>query len=60
MLNSHTLNGPLNTNRDNTIHARISVAAGRTYWAFHGAEAPVRFGDLDEAKAYLLASVALS
>ena len=60
MLNSHTLNGPPTTNRDNTVHARINGAAGRTYWACHGADKPVRFDDLNEAKAYLLAVVSLS
>ncbi len=59
-LDSYTLYGPPTTNRDNTTHGRINVAAGRTYWACHGADKPVKFDNVHDAMSYLLAVVSLS
>lgn len=41
-------------------YAHIKVGAGMTFWACLPPEEPVRFGNLDEAKAYLLTIVRLS
>jgi hypothetical protein len=41
-------------------YAHIVVGAGLTHWACHRESKPVRFGNLDEAKAYLLALVRLT
>jgi hypothetical protein len=41
-------------------HAHIKVGAGLTYWACYRDTEPIRFGNLQEAKAYLLALVRLT
>jgi hypothetical protein len=46
--------------RESAVFGRVNRAAGGVYWACPGAEKPVRFGDLNEAKAYTLAVVRLS
>ena len=60
LLDTHVLTGQPTTNSDRTVWGRVNVAAGRTYWACPGAEKPVRFGDLNEAKAYTIAVVRLT
>lgn len=60
MLDSHILMGPPTTNRDKTVYGRINRAAGGVCWACYGAEKPIRFTELDKAKAYMMALVRLS
>ena len=41
-------------------YAHVKVGAGLTYWACYRDTEPIRFGNLEEAKAYLNAIVRLS
>ena len=41
-------------------YAHIRTAAGGVYWAYSDSMEPIKFFDLEEAKAFVLASVALS
>ena len=65
-LDTHILYGPWvspagrRDPRESVVHGRVNVGAGRVYWACPGAEKPVSFNNLDEAKAYTLSVVVLS
>jgi len=59
-LDSYILMGPPTTNRDETVYGRINRAAGGVCWACYKADKPIRFTDIDKAKAYMIAIARLS